>query len=616
MLPYKPEMFKALKTKPLTLIAIITIGVIIRFWNLDVKPLWLDEIATALFSLGNTYAVVEQQPILSVSTLDKMFAYKFTTCPQINQALMRQDNHPPLFFCLMHQWIGGLASLPQNLAWKMRSMSALFGSIAIVLVYFLNRIAFNHRSGLIAAAIMAVSPFGIYLSQEARQYSMSICLILLALIFLFKIQIILNNHQKFTLLRSTNWWFWILFNSLGFYVHYFFSFTFLAQILTLLILFIRQRVTITRSQWLLLGVSAATVILVYSLGISMVLLQSSGDRTDWLNFKGDYLSPFFRGLAGVITMIIMLPLEDQKLWMIILSASLMLLFSIYISWYIFQGLLQLLKQYKTTTISMLSFTGCTFLINLAIPYIFHKDITIAFRYNFTFFPGVCSLIGAALAILPQNLSGYARFPFKNIFKNTFFRNSESNFIPSLRNYKKLGFLNKYLPSSLFSSELYLLEILRINHASKILIIVGLLSSILVSINLTFVKPQYIEQVARKILSSTNSAPIVIHFTYNGVLNIAQGLSYGLEVYRISNKMAPIWISFVQGKTANDKFPLYINYIQKKFNNSFVLWLVGDSLIKDINSEVQVLTANKCRPKNGSAFQYSGLKFYLHRCDNT
>ena len=39
----------------LTLAAIVLLGALLRFWHLDLKPLWLDEVITALFSLGRNY---------------------------------------------------------------------------------------------------------------------------------------------------------------------------------------------------------------------------------------------------------------------------------------------------------------------------------------------------------------------------------------------------------------------------------------------------------------------------------------------------------------------------------------------------------------------------------
>jgi uncharacterized membrane protein len=70
----------------------------------------------------------------------------------------------------------------------MRSLPALFGVSAIAAVYYLNRVAFSPAAGLMAAAMIAVSPFCVYLSQEARHYTLPMLLITLALLGLIQIQ--------------------------------------------------------------------------------------------------------------------------------------------------------------------------------------------------------------------------------------------------------------------------------------------------------------------------------------------------------------------------------------------------------------------------------------------
>ena len=534
-----------------TLIGIVILGIVIRFWNLDTKPLWLDEIPTALFSLGHTYAITEKQPFLNISTLDQMFACQPATFTQINQTLINQDNHPPLFFYMMHWWLGQLWSLPQSFVWKLRSLPSLFGGISIILVYCLNRLAFNHRSGLMAAIFMAVSPFGIYLAQEARQYSFAVCLILFVLICIIKIQKdIASNHL--TLIKSMIWVAWVVFNGVGFYVHYFFLYAFLAQILTLSELFYRQRKNIPRENWIVFAIAVSAVTLIYSFGISVVLTQSSGDRTDWLNFDGDYLGPILRNLAGVITMLILLPVEDQPIWIVISSAILMITYSIFLGHWTFLKIKRLLKRYPTT-FTLLSFTSWAFLINLATPYLLHKDISVAFRYNFTYFSGVCVLIGVVI-------------------------------------------------SSPISWKL--------DRKLQIVLLAGLFSSILTITNFSFVKPYYPEQVAAKILRGGTDIPMVIRFAYVDVLDIAKGLSYGLEVHRRSNRSS-INISFVNQKSRNLQQDLA--HIREKFPTSFNLWLVDNLQSKNIKPQDQLLITNICKAENKRDFQSFGLLFQSYHC---
>ncbi|MHC5828173.1 MAG: glycosyltransferase family 39 protein, partial [Nostoc sp.] len=89
--------------------------------------------------------------------------------------LVTQDTHPPLYFVLAYQWMklfkseGGLVSL-----FAARSLPALIGAASIPCVYVLGKVAFRSPLvGHLAAAMMAVSPYAIFLAQEARHYSLA-----------------------------------------------------------------------------------------------------------------------------------------------------------------------------------------------------------------------------------------------------------------------------------------------------------------------------------------------------------------------------------------------------------------------------------------------------------
>ncbi len=83
----------------LTLAAIVLLGALLRFWHLDLKPMWLDEVITALFSLGRNYYEVPLNEAFSLSALERIFILKAeTSCAQIAQTIASQSVHPPLFF--------------------------------------------------------------------------------------------------------------------------------------------------------------------------------------------------------------------------------------------------------------------------------------------------------------------------------------------------------------------------------------------------------------------------------------------------------------------------------------------------------------------------------------
>jgi mannosyltransferase len=87
------------------------------------------------------------------------------------------DIHPPLYYYLLHLWI----ALFGNSELAARSLSALFGTLLVLLTFALGRLCIelpgseqaNNPVGLLAALFAAISPFQIHYSQEARMYALS-----------------------------------------------------------------------------------------------------------------------------------------------------------------------------------------------------------------------------------------------------------------------------------------------------------------------------------------------------------------------------------------------------------------------------------------------------------
>ncbi|MBC7826028.1 MAG: hypothetical protein H7126_19600, partial [Candidatus Parcubacteria bacterium] len=150
----------------LVLLGVVLLGTTLRFWNLDAKSVWMDEVITALFSLGRSYLDVPLEVAFSRSALDQLFTFQPTTCAAIAQTVSTQSVHPPLFFCWLHDWLNWLQPVNQSWVWKLRALPALAGVGSILAIYYLNRIAFSRQAGLAGAIVMAVSPFAVYLSQE------------------------------------------------------------------------------------------------------------------------------------------------------------------------------------------------------------------------------------------------------------------------------------------------------------------------------------------------------------------------------------------------------------------------------------------------------------------
>jgi mannosyltransferase len=134
-------MYQYTKHIALPLLTIVVLGAFLRFYQIGGNGLWIDE----AFSIW-----MGRQPV-----------------GEILGWLVRIDQHPPLYYVLLHFWI----RLGDGEA-VVRALSALCSTLTIPVIYLLGRRLADRKAGLLAALILAVSPFHVHLAQEARMYSL------------------------------------------------------------------------------------------------------------------------------------------------------------------------------------------------------------------------------------------------------------------------------------------------------------------------------------------------------------------------------------------------------------------------------------------------------------
>ncbi len=120
-----------------------------RLYGLGDKPLWLDEVIT------------QKRANLPLAA-------------SVSDALM--NAHVPTYFMIVRAF-----DAPVIDEWMLRLPSAIFGSLAVLLVTLIASEARAPRAGLVAGVLMALSPFEVQYSQEARSYAMVSAFVLLAL---------------------------------------------------------------------------------------------------------------------------------------------------------------------------------------------------------------------------------------------------------------------------------------------------------------------------------------------------------------------------------------------------------------------------------------------------
>ena len=153
------------------IILILVLATVLRLINLN-QSFWLDEGAQMLMS-GKSLT--------------------FQWFGRVN------DFHPPLYYWITHFWM----QLGRS-EWFLRLPAVLFGVATIYFIYLLGKKLINEKIGLISALFLAVAPYHIYYSQEARMYSLLAFLATGSMLFLIE----------------RKWGAYILATTAMFYTHY------------------------------------------------------------------------------------------------------------------------------------------------------------------------------------------------------------------------------------------------------------------------------------------------------------------------------------------------------------------------------------------------------------
>ncbi len=120
-----------------------------RLIGLGTRPFWLDEVFTL------------QRASLKPAALVQNSFY---------------NHHMPSFFLLLSPFTG-----LQHPQFWLRFPSAVFGALSVMLVFMIGSRIAGRMAGIIAALIIGLSPAALAFSQEARSYTLEMCLILVAL---------------------------------------------------------------------------------------------------------------------------------------------------------------------------------------------------------------------------------------------------------------------------------------------------------------------------------------------------------------------------------------------------------------------------------------------------
>ncbi|HEU4393311.1 MAG TPA: glycosyltransferase family 39 protein [Solirubrobacterales bacterium] len=146
---------KRLRDNALWALAGLTaLGIAVRFASLGVQSYHHDEVITAARVIPGSFTEMLGQ-------------------------VKGSESNPPLYYVLAWGWAKAFGTGEVGL----RSLTALFGAATVPVAFLIGRELVNARTGLVAAALVAVSPMLIWYSQEARSYALLVFFGALALLF-------------------------------------------------------------------------------------------------------------------------------------------------------------------------------------------------------------------------------------------------------------------------------------------------------------------------------------------------------------------------------------------------------------------------------------------------
>ena len=213
--------------------ALTVVAALLRFLTLDVQSFWYDEIITARFVRHELFAMLERLP---------------------------DRAHPPLYYLLAWPWSRLFGTGEVGL----RSLSALLGTATVPVAYLAGVALASRRVGLVLAALVALSPFMVWYSQEARAYALLV--LLTALSFLCLVRALGDPRVRWLIA-------WAVFSALSVLTHY--HATLFVGVAALLLLLAHRARLAALAAVAAVGATAVAT-------LPLALAQIGGGNVDWI----------------------------------------------------------------------------------------------------------------------------------------------------------------------------------------------------------------------------------------------------------------------------------------------------------------------------------------------
>ncbi len=197
----------------ITLILILILGSLLRFYGLENQSLWNDELSSWKQSSYADLDTVIQKGVIP-------------------------DVHPPRYQILLYfieKYIGNSESI-------LRLPSAISGVLSIFIIFLVGARLYSYKEGLIASTLMAVLWCPVYYSQEARSYAILLLFTLLATYFWISILEGLTGKARLSYYTIFGY---VITAIMSCYLHYFGLYLIALQGLAAVLCSIRKRKAMT-----------------------------------------------------------------------------------------------------------------------------------------------------------------------------------------------------------------------------------------------------------------------------------------------------------------------------------------------------------------------------------
>ncbi len=229
-----------------------------------------------------------------------------------------KDNHPPLYYLLLALWM----KMFGNSESVLRALSVLFYIAGVFSIYYLSNYIYKNKiTGLFVAALFALSSIALRHSISVRMYSLLPAVIALSY-FLF-IKIFINSENTLKNISAI-----IAINIAGSFIHYWYLFVILGQIVFAMI-FCSKRI---KEIIAVLFLSLLPLFLTWG---HVFAVQATNGSMNFIRMKGDEIQrtlfDFFAPNANIFMQLLIISLIAGLLKRLIESKSIMIVKNEYLS---------------------------------------------------------------------------------------------------------------------------------------------------------------------------------------------------------------------------------------------------------------------------------------------